>query len=127
MSTQSSVWRRMLPAVILAAGLLQFTGCLDDDRIDHKPPTDNGSLVVDNLSASDINVFINGEQRERVRSGRWRAYDLEPGVYRLVLDEQDGERNYRDDIDVLDGRLTVVETSYDPGNRNRFRAFTYFD
>lgn len=118
--------RTGLLAAMLLGGFL-LAGCLDDDRIDHKPPRDQGSIVVDNRTSNDMDVFINGEQIGRVRSRRWRAYDYEPGVYRVVLDERHGDRNYRGDVDVLVRRLSVLEITSDPARRDRYSVFEYFD
>ncbi len=115
-----------LLAVVLVGSLL-IVGCLDDDRIDRKPPRDQGSIVVDNRTSSDMDVYINGEKKDRVRSRRWRAYDYEPGVYRVVLDERHGDRNYRGDVDVLDRRLSILEITNDFIRRDRYSVFVYFD
>ncbi len=106
---------------------LIVAGCWSDSGFDHIPGEGLGSLVVDNRTSRDVDVFIAGEPAQRVSSRRWRAFDREPGVYRVVLDERRGDRNFRDDVDVLRGRLTVMEITADPDHRNRFSVFTYFD
>jgi hypothetical protein len=111
----------------LVAVVVWGVGCLDSDRFDHKPPSGQGSIIVDNRTSREINVFINGQQFERVRARRWRAYDLDPGVYRVVLDERHGDRNFRDDIDVLVRRLSVLDVTVDPNRADRFNVFVYFD
>ncbi len=116
-----SGWCLALAATLLVAG------CWDDSRFDHTPAAEQGSIIVDNRSSRDLDVFIAGEPVQRVSARRWRAFDREPGVYRVVLDERRGDRNFRGDIDVLRGRLTVLEVTTDPGHRNRFSVFTYFD
>ncbi len=83
--------------------------------------------MVDNRSSRDIDVFIDGAETSRVRARRWRAIDLEPGVYRVVLDERRGDRNYRDDVDVLAGRLSVMDVGLDPNRTDRFSVLVYFD
>lgn len=110
-----------------AAACMTLCGCLDDDRLDHKPPSGQGSIVVDNHTSREIDVFINGEERTHVRARRWRAIDLEPGVHRVVLDERNGDRNYRDDVDVLERRLTIMDVTLDPNRFDRFDVFVYFD
>lgn len=110
---------------VLAA--LCIAGCWGDNDFDHTPPAGQGSIVVDNRTGRDLDVFIAGEAVPRVRSRRWRAFDRAPGIYRVVLDERRGDRNFRDDVDVLSGRLTVLEVTTDPGYRTRFSVFTYFD
>jgi len=99
------------------------TGC-DDDDVDHRPPPGKGALVVDNNSVARFQVFVDGEDRGRAGSFKQRAVDLDPGVYRVVLDEDDGDRSFRDDIDVLEGRTTVLDVSAgNLGNRLDVRVF----
>jgi len=95
---------------------LWVTGCDwdDDDVSDHKPPAGQGSIVVDNNTDEDIKVYIDGTRVENAKDFDDRAYDLDPGLYRVVLDEDDGDRTYRDDIDVIEGRLTILDVSADP-------------
>jgi len=127
MRAQCTNGSALLLLVALLIGGAFATGCLRDDRLDHRPPSGQGSIVVDNRTSHDVNVFINGEQRERVRARRWRAYDMDPGVHRVVLDERHGDRNFRGDVDVLARRLTVVEAAIDPNRFDRFSIFIYFD
>lgn len=127
MNTQLLNIKRTVLWVVLLVGAACVAGCLDDDRLDHKPPGGQGSIVIDNRTSRDIDVFVDGAELQRVRARRWRAYDFDPGVYRVVLDERDGDRNYRDDVDVLDGRLSVVEVGIDEGSLTRFDVFVYFD
>lgn len=119
--------RAVVGAVILLLSV-GVGGCLDDDdHLDHNPPDGDGAIIVDNRTSRDITVFINGERMDRVRARRWRAFDRAPGVYRVVLDERDGDRSFRDDIDVLADRLTVLETTLHPSFINRFSVFITFD
>ena len=39
------------------------------------------------------------------------AYDLDPGVHRVVLDEQSGDRAYSTDVDILENRRTVMDVT----------------
>ncbi|HMO03396.1 MAG TPA: hypothetical protein PKC67_00495 [Kiritimatiellia bacterium] len=106
-------------ASCLCAGLalLLISGC-DDNDPDHKPAPGKGALFINNTTASDIQVFINSERFETVQDFDDRAYDLPPGVYRLILDEQGGDRTYRDDIDIIEGRLTVLDVAIEPFDDN---------
>jgi len=106
---------RMLICFMTSAVLL-VSGCdwEDDDVSDHKPPDGQGAIVVDNNTAEDIKVFIDGIRVSDVRDFDDRAYDLDPGIYRVLLDEDDGDRTYRDDIDVIEGRLTIIDVSSEP-------------
>jgi len=103
---------------LLAVSLVpMMTGCEANGYSDHNPPAGQGSLVVDNHTADDIAIFLNGENRGHVNNSSDRILDLEPGVYRLVLtDEEGGDRSYAADVDVLEGRLTILEvwTASDP-------------
>lgn len=118
-------WRLgLLPLVILAAGLM--IGC-DDDRYDHDPPQGQGAIIVDNFTGDRIRVYVDGERLNDTRGGHSRAYDLEPGVYRVALDSDDRYRSWADDVDVLEGRLTILEVRGDAGDYRRFDVYTYFD
>ena len=103
--------------LFLVVVLVALTGC-HDDTPSHKPPEGQGAIYIYNNTASDINVFINGErQPDRVKAYKKRAFDRDPGVYRLILDQHSGDRTFRDDVDVLEGRLTIVDVfsdSFDP-------------
>ena len=108
-SVGTSRRRCSLPFVdgLLAVALL-LSGC-DDDDIDHSPPPGQGAIVIENNGYEDVDVYIDGAFQARVKDGHWRAFDGPPGVYRVVLDEDDSDRTYRDDVDVLIGRLTVLD------------------
>lgn len=106
--------KRFLPVLVLAvAPLLVGAGCEwdDDDDDDFEPAEGKGAIVVDNNSADDIAVFIDGLRVSNVDDFTDEAYELEPGVYRIVLDQRDGDRSYRDDVDVLENRRTVLDVS----------------
>jgi len=108
--------------VVVAACCLFGAGCDDGDDFDHTPPEGMGSLVVDNDTFDDLRVFVNGAEIGRVTDGHEGFFDLEPGLYRIVLDDEDGDRSYRNDVDVLDGRLTILYvdeplTSFDDSYR----------
>jgi hypothetical protein len=47
---------------------------------------------------------------------------LYPGVYRVVLVQEDGPRYYRDDVDVLLGRHTTLHIDYETTNANLYRV-----
>ena len=107
---------RFLAALLLAASTLGLTGCDWDDSDDHEdynPPDGKGALRVDNNTADDIRVYVDGEQLGTTGDFSDRVFDLAPGVYRVVLDQKDGDRSYRDDIDIIEGRLTVLDVALD--------------
>lgn len=117
--------RVLFAAVAAAALVLPFAGC-DDDEFDHKPPDGKGTLYVDNRTAEGMDVFFNGERVPGVGSGDNRYYDLDPGVYRVALHGDDTDRSYSGDVDVLNGRRTIMDVSIDLENYRRFSVFTYF-
>jgi len=83
-------------------------GCDDDDDFDHVPAEGMGSLVIDNDTVDDLDVFVDGVQIGHVTDGHEGFFDMAPGLYRVVLSDEDGDRNYRNDMDVLGGHLTVM-------------------
>lgn len=83
-------------------------GCEKDYR-DHEPPEGMGSLVVDNRTSRRIDIFIQGYKTNSVSSFSYRTMDMNPGEYRVVLDERNGEKYYKNDVDVLEDRLTIME------------------
>ncbi len=106
---------RFLPSALLAAGLALGAGCDwdDDDNEDYQPPSGSGALRVDNNTGDDIRIYVDGDEKGTVGDYSDRVYDLEPGVYRVVLDQKNGDRDYRDEVDIVEGRLTVLDVSYD--------------
>ncbi|MBN2561690.1 MAG: hypothetical protein JXQ75_12250 [Phycisphaerae bacterium] len=115
-----------LAAMIAAA---TFTGCEDDDDsyYDHDPPDGQGTLMVVNNTRDHISVFINGAAQERTSERSWRPYDLDPGVYRVVLEQQGGERNFSDDVDILENRLTILDVDIDPDDLYRYDVLLRYD
>lgn len=106
--------------MILPLLALGVVGCDydNDNDDDYDPPAGQGALLVDNNTSDEIRVYVDGEQRGRVDDYSDRPFDLEPGVHRVVLDQVNGDRNFRDDIDIIEGRLTVldVQTDFDFGD-----------
>jgi hypothetical protein len=115
-------WMAAGLAVGLAAWLV--AGCDDEeeDYLDHNPPAGQGSLVVDNNTLEDIDIFVNGTRTNRVNNGNEFILDLGPGVYRIVLDSDDSARRYADDVDILQGRLTVLHVSINILDVNGFNV-----
>lgn len=113
----------LLPALL---GLsLFFAGC-EDDRFDHDPPPGKGTLYVDNRTGDDIRVFINGTRFRDVDGGDLRYYDLDPGVYRVVLDGEDTPRSFAGDVDLLVDRKTIMEVRLMPDDYRRFDVLIYY-
>lgn len=108
----------------LAAALPWLAGC-DESEYDYDPPAGQGSLVVDNYTGDRIYVYVDGLEVDSVRSGKHRYYDLEPGVHRVALDGDDTRRFWADDVDLLEGRLTVLEVQ--GYSSESFDVRIYFD
>ena len=105
---------RRLPEVffaMIAAAFMIMAGC-ESDSFSHKPPAGMGSLIVDNHSGDRLDVFINGIESNRVDTYDYEPYDLNPGMYRVVIQEHNGSRSYRDDVDILEGKLTVMRVRW---------------
>jgi hypothetical protein len=102
-------------------------GCEEHEDFDHDPPPGLGSLVIDNWVADDLDVFLDGEYAGEVDDNSDRIFDLAPGVYRLVLSDDDGDRSFRDDVDVLEGRLTVLTVRYGGADSASFLVNLRFD
>lgn len=116
-------WMGLIP-LGLAVGLA--AGC-DDTEFDRDPPSGQGSMIVDNFTGDRLRVYIDGEEAERVSVGKHRYYDCAPGVYRVALDGDDIRRSWAGDVDVLEGRRTVLEVRGYSGDYGSFDVQTYFD
>lgn len=100
-----------LAAPLLAGLTILFLspGCeTDDDEFDHDPPLGQGSIIIDNYTFTDIEFYLEGRLQGKVNDDHDEAFDMRPGVYRVVLSDEDGDYNWADDVDVLEGRLTVL-------------------
>lgn len=120
---------KALLLIAFAASLsLTLLGCESDDEVfDHDPPAGKGTLYVDNRTPNDCDVFIDGQQQRGVDDYDDEWYDLDPGLPRVVVDQDDSDRVFRGDIDILEGQRTILELSVDPNDLNRFDAYIYFD
>ena len=127
MASGSRRSKRAWAMVALLAGLLVAGGGCDDEEFDHDPPEGMGTLVVDNWSGDRVQVYIDGAEVESVTNDKHRYYDLAPGVYRVVLEGDDNDRNWRDDVDVLEDRLTVLQVRGAAFEPDEFDVREYFD
>ena len=111
---------------LLSLGLISLcmTGC-ESDSFSHKPPEGMGSLIVDNQTGDRLEVYVNGIETNRVSAYDYEASDLEPGVYRVVVQERHGSRSYRNDVDILDDKLTVMQVRWSSSYSYSVRI--YFD
>jgi hypothetical protein len=108
---------------LLAAAVCIAPGCEDDEAYrDHSPPEGMGSIVVDNQTSDRVRVYIDGAYA--AQAGDWDdvILDLDPGVYRVFLDGRDSDRTYQGDIDVLEGRLTILHVSPDSSVATAYRV-----
>ncbi|MBU4198921.1 MAG: hypothetical protein KKE37_00665 [Verrucomicrobia bacterium] len=99
-------WGRWVGGMLLSA--LMMTGC-EDGGFKHDLPPGQGSIIVDNHSLDVIHVYIDGYYTNDVGDYDYEAYDRVPDVYRVVLDQKSGNRSYSHDVDVIEGKLTVLE------------------
>lgn len=101
---------RGLGMCVALAGWLCGAGCESDDLPDHEPPPGRGSLIVDNRTVYRLDVYLDGQNRGSVDDFDTQVYDLFPGVHRLVLDpDEDFPDTAAADVDILEGRRTVVQ------------------
>ena len=104
-----------LGLMLAVFGCFLTAGC-ERDRWDHKPPSGQGSIIVDNRTSNGIYVYLDGYYTNRVSSFDHETYDLNPAVRRVVLDQTNGQRSWRGDVDVIEGKLTVVEVRSETGD-----------
>lgn len=113
-------------ALFLTLACSALTGC-EDDSYDHDPPEGQGTLYIDNRSANDLDVYIDGTKMKDVDSSDTEHYDMDPGTYRVSLSGDDTPRSFSDFVDVLEGRRTIMEVWTDNANYRRFDVRIYFD
>lgn len=98
------------PLIASALAMLAFAlaaGC-EERHYDHTPPGGQGSLILDNFTGDRIRVFIDGGDAGVLDEYDDTAWDLRPGLHRLVLDQRNGPRYAAWDVDIITGRLTVI-------------------
>ena len=84
-------------------------------------------MVIDNNTGDDIDLFVDGERLTRVGDYSERVIDLDPGIYRVVLNEEDGDANSRGDVDILENRLTILHVYAHPYDWREYDVRTEFD
>lgn len=113
--------------LVLAATLSTlFSGCEDFDPTDHEPEDGYGALVVNNHLVHDLIVYVDGVQLEDTNDNDDHAYDLAPGLHRVILDERNGNGTFRDDIDIIEGRNTVLDVTEHPYDSSRLDVAIFF-
>ncbi|NCC52495.1 MAG: hypothetical protein EOM20_14935 [Spartobacteria bacterium] len=121
------LFRTLVCLVVCAGAILLTSGCEDDDDdYDHDPPAGMGALIVDNKTDNDMAVYIDGIEQVKTDEDHWRAYDLFPGEYRVVLREKGGDRSSSFDADILEGRQTIVDAQGSSG-RNHYDIYIRYD
>lgn len=102
--------------IALCAALMLSACENDNDDFDHDIPEGKGTIVVNNNTENDIEVYIAGIRYQDTHNDDYEFYDRDPGVYRMVLDEDNGDRNWFGEVDVLEGKkviLDVFKSSYE--------------
>lgn len=116
--------------LLLMTGAIWMAGC-DDHRgegdFDYDPPSGYGALILDNQSSTDINLYVDGSYAGRIGDYDDEHFDLEPGLHRLVLDEHHGDRTWGGDVDVLEGRLTIISATVSHLDSHDYRVSVEFD
>jgi hypothetical protein len=102
---------KRLMALMALSAALGFAGCEDDNHDDHDPAPGKGALVLDNRSGTDIALYVDGQRVADVDAYDDKALDFEPGIRRVVLDERGGHGNWRGDVDVVEGRRTILDVT----------------
>ena len=113
--------------ILVAAGLAGLLSGCDDSRFDRDPPEGQGTLVMDNYTGDRLLVYIDGQQRDNTSAGDYRYYDLLPGVHRVVLDGDDTDRTWAGDVDILEGRRTVLEVRNETFDYDDYDIQIYLD
>lgn len=103
---------RWLGGLLLSSLVVLMAGC-EDGGFKHDPPPGQGSIIVDNRSVDVLHAYIDGYYTNDVGDFDYEAYDRLPGMYRVVLDQKSGSRSYSHDVDVIEGKLTVLEVQID--------------
>ena len=106
-------WISILSTWALTLTLMGTMACESNSNSQwsHKPPAGQGCLIVDNQTADDIDVYFSGYYLMSVDRFDHELSDRNPGLYRIVLDQSNGDRAYRDDVDMIEGQLTVMEVT----------------
>lgn len=109
MKTSTRTWLSWSASLVVAVSL---AGCeYNDDPTDHDVPPGKAVLVVDNNSIDDLAVYVDGVRKENADAFEDRAYTMEPGLHRVVLDQRGGSRSFAGDVDLLRDRRTIMNVT----------------
>jgi hypothetical protein len=115
----------LVAAACMAAVL---AACDDDDNdYDYTPPAGQGTLVVENNTDNHLAVYVDGVSQARADEDKSTPYDLAPGDYRVALDEEGGDRREAVTVDVLEGRLTILDVQEDFADDRDLDVFVSYD
>jgi hypothetical protein len=118
---------KRLMAAMAVSGALALAGCEgDNNHDDHDPPPGKGSIIVDNHTADDLAVYVDGQRVADVDDYDDKALDFKPAVHRVVLDQRGGTGNWRGDVDVVEGRRTILDITIRPGD-SEYDVEIFFD
>ncbi|MDA3797537.1 MAG: hypothetical protein PF692_00445 [Kiritimatiellae bacterium] len=112
----------------MVIGVCMFMGCegASDGYEDHVPAEGMGSLVAYNRTATEFSVYVAGYYMGNVTSWEYEVQDYDPGTYTVVILQEDGNKNYTADMEILEGVLTVLEVSYGNGSSKYFSVETEY-
>lgn len=130
MGFRGAVCGRMVvaPVLLVLGGLGPAGGDLSaGDEYDHRPPPGMGSLIIADHSDDDVSVYVDGVEANKAPEDDWEAYDLRPGEHRVVLERRGGDCSFSGDVDMLEGRQTILEVQYAFGNPYRYDVFIRYD
>ena len=97
-----------LRILLVSLPLLLLSACDDDEYHDNTPPEGQGGLIVVNDRPEGMRVFIDGEAQADVGDYDDRAYNLEPGVHRVILDAKKSRGAFIQEVEILAGRNVVL-------------------
>ena len=115
--------------LVLGLSLL-LSGCekgINQVNFNHTPPVGQGSLVVNNNTATRVDLFVDAVFVIQVHETTFEVQDLTPGVHRVVLTEHKGSRSFSSDVDVLQGRLTVLDVTISGGGLNAYQVLLRYE
>jgi hypothetical protein len=108
--------------------LVLSAGCNEDNSATDEPtPEGKGALVVDNRTGDRLSVFVSGVYTAAVAAASQTEVALAPGLYRVVVDQDDGPRSFRDDVDILRGRRTWLHVEESGTNGTAYAVTMEFD